>query len=110
MIHIAIKEALKSNCRYKHGAVIAKGGCVITKGYNKKKEHPRWGGGHWNGVHAEADAIRKALSLGVDLSKCVLYIARHNKGISKPCPDCAKLIKKYNIKKVVFTKRSTGAA
>jgi len=32
--NVATQEAMKSNCTYKHGAIIMKGGKVVAKGHN----------------------------------------------------------------------------
>ena len=58
--------------------------------------------------HAEDRAIRNAQALvGPDLSGMVLYVARSYKNgkpaMSKPCDDCAELIHKARIKKVIYT-------
>lgn len=59
-------------------------------------------------IHAEEDAINKALKLRVKLSEATLFVCRIG-GVnrewknSKPCVGCNELIKRYGIRKVVYT-------
>ncbi len=105
MIALAYKEAKKSRCKYKHGAVITKSGCVVSTGFNANKAHPTWGSGPMNSIHAEGAAIRNAVRKGINVRGAKIYVTR-NKGISRmsrPCSDCMKLIEKYGIKKIIYT-------
>lgn len=105
MIQQARKEAKKSKCRCKHGAVITKGGSTLSKGYNSYKPHPTFGSGPLLTLHAEAAAIRFAVSKGINLKGATIYVVRHGglSDMSKPCNSCKNLIKLYGIRKVVYT-------
>lgn len=94
--------------RYKHGAIIVKGGRVISTGVNKIRNHPDVldsdklikTNAH---VHAEVDAIRKVSSL----KGAKIYIARitvgGNPGLSRPCDRCYQAIVRSGISKIVHT-------
>lgn len=101
--------ATKSKARNTHGAVIVKGGRVLSTGWNKNRNHPAIvSPEHIKtecSYHAEEVAIREA---GEDNVKgAVIYVARISKNgddrDSKPCPKCAALIRQAGIKRVVFT-------
>lgn len=101
--------ATKSTAKNTHGAVVVKGGRVLSTGWNKNRNHPAIvSPEHIKtdcSYHAEEVAIREA---GEDnVRGAVIYVARINrKGHdrdSKPCPKCASLIEKVGIKRVIFT-------
>ena len=108
-LEIASNLAKSSDAgRYKHGAIIVKGGRVLSTGINKFKNHPNIfenksiikQKAH---IHAEADAIRKA----GDLKGATIYVARINKtgntGLSRPCNYCYEKIIEAGITKIVYT-------
>jgi deoxycytidylate deaminase len=105
MISLAYKESAKSTCRYKHGAIIVKSGSVVSQGHNKYRTHPRWGSGPLMCVHAEGDAIRNAVRQRINIEGANIYITRRStfSRMSKPCTDCMARIKKYGIRKVIYT-------
>jgi len=91
----------------KHGAVIVKGGRVLSTGVNKERNHPtRVSSEHIKthcSVHAEVDAIKRA----GDVRGATIYVARINKRgqerNSRPCPLCYKEIINSGIKKIIYT-------
>lgn len=107
-LNIARYFAEKSEERKKHGAVVVKSGRVVGSGYNRFKNHPDVIPEELIKIHcsrhAEEVAIREA---GSNARGAILYVARVNKkGVdrnSKPCKECAKLIEKSGIKKVIYT-------
>jgi deoxycytidylate deaminase len=115
MIHIALKESAKSDCRAKHGAAICRHKNVLSKGHNSYKCHPKWSYTKVHSkdhtilytIHAEADAIRQAIRRGIDIRGTTIFVARNdNNGgarMSKPCVNCQKLIERYGIAKIVYT-------
>jgi len=105
----AHKECYKSKITHKHGAIIAKGSKIITKGFNKSRST-------FNGklclcTHAEIDAIIKWINLcckGVTNiakkgKKYNLYVVRENFAISQPCIMCTKMVMICNFKKIIYT-------
>ena len=102
-MRLAIKESSKSNHRFKLGACIARGKRILTKAHNSRKTHPKFGAGEYQTLHAESYAIYKAVRQGINLKGTTLYVYRHNNNLAKPCPCCMGLIRKYGIKKVIYS-------
>jgi pyrimidine deaminase RibD-like protein len=98
---------MSSDCNFKHGAVIVRGGSVISTGINRFKNHPMTVSPEhikkWCSVHAEMDAIRKLK----DAKGATIYVARigkmGNQALSRPCNNCYHAIKKAGITKIVYT-------
>ena len=108
-LDIAMNLARSSTVRrYKHGAVVVKGGRIVSTGINKVRNHPDVlespdvikSDAH---VHAEVDAIRK----GGDLRGAKIYVARVNRsgfpGLSRPCESCYGRIVEAGVTKIVYT-------
>lgn len=107
---IASEHPYYSEMGYLHGAVIVKGGRVLSSGINKPKTNQfiaTYAYHEGSNIHAECDAILRARKK-TDLKGAKLYVARMRKidklpGISKPCIMCQKIIQRYGIKKVFYT-------
>lgn len=56
-------------------------------------------------IHAEAAALRDAIRKGIKVQGKDLYVTRINcdNPLSKPCPSCAALMRRYKIRKVYYT-------
>tara|TARA_R100000005_G_C4881097_1_gene132704 strand:+ start:196 stop:639 length:444 start_codon:yes stop_codon:yes gene_type:complete len=110
-IEIARKVANESKFpRFRHGAVLVKGGSVISTSCNeldsvswanKFRQHQC---GHAT-RHAELGAI-----LGVAREKTknsIMYVVRVNPSndflLSKPCPMCMQALKHVGVKKVIYS-------
>ncbi|MAE82165.1 MAG: hypothetical protein CMB80_05485 [Flammeovirgaceae bacterium] len=101
-------------------ALIVYKGKVLSVGTNRKKSHPFQNRYRKNDsaiyLHAETDAIKKALREKDDLSKCTLYIARargsekygFNPGLARPCVGCMRAIVDFGIRKVFYTTNEIG--
>lgn len=108
-LDLALKIAETSDCNSKHGAVIVKGGRVMSVGVNKFRNDPAFvpsdvknGRGTIFSIHAEEFALSRA----GDVKGAVMYIARLSKrgpAFSRPCNHCAKKLIKAGIKTVVYT-------
>lgn len=113
----AIQAANMSTCSTRHGAVLVKNGNVLAIGINSMKNDPRYINPDKHNVlppdvhimnmlsvHAE-EAVLKAN--GSEAENAVIYIARLSaKGepaLSKPCGSCQKMLKKYGVKKAIWT-------
>lgn len=106
---IAEKESLKSNYKYKIGAVVVKGGSIISIGHNDIRyrstgcsKYSDWK----ESLHAERACISKVSKELVNGSSIYIFRRDNEQGLpalSKPCPQCAKLISDMGIKKVYFT-------
>jgi deoxycytidylate deaminase len=106
-IRIASKEALKSQHKqHKLGAVIEKGGRILSVGYNSiRPSHVL----KTNTLHAEAAAILKLLKdrRQHDLVGSNLYVSRFTRGgrigMARPCPHCRSLAQSVGIRQVFYT-------
>lgn len=102
----AIKVAGDSQYRWKHGAVVVRGGRVIGFAPNKFRNAPEIDPDNVTD-HAEAAVIRELLKNYKDLIGSTIYIARvNNQGqsmMSRPCTNCMKSIVRAGIKEIVYT-------
>lgn len=108
-LNLAIRLAETSELAQQHGAVIVKGGSVLSLGVNKwrnKSVNPPVDGSYnpHLSYHAEVDAINHANS---DLNGATVYVARIGKDgtprFSRPCSRCTQALKAAGVKKVVYT-------
>jgi len=91
----------------KHGAVIVKGGRVMSVGFNKWRNHPTIIESskvkRECSVHAEMDAISRV----TNPRGATIYIARLSKrgcaALSRPCDNCYKSLIDAGISKIVYT-------
>lgn len=102
----AKQAALRSNYKYKVGACLVIGNEVYT-GWNRvDKTHPK-SMTDFNKIHAEFDVLYKAGFYNEKLSSAEIYIYRitkkGNPALSKPCPGCINLLRKYKINRIYFT-------
>jgi tRNA(Arg) A34 adenosine deaminase TadA len=91
------------------GAVIVRGGKVLSVGVNSRRqnEYVFFHGNHPDGtVHAEIDAVFK-VRRKIDLDGCKMYVARVTKNgdiaLAKPCEMCRQVLSRYGIRRVYFT-------
>jgi len=93
MIRLAIKEAMKSTHKHRHGAVILSGGKPVAAAHNF---------GH---IHAEHAAINHAWRSNID--GCSLIVVRvvsdGSLGMAYPCNTCIKRMILAGIKKVYYS-------
>lgn len=104
---IAQKEALKSSHKqHRLGAVIVKGGRILSTGYNELRPSKIIG---TQTLHAEASAILKLLKNRRlhDLVGADIYVSRFTRGgrvgCARPCKHCLDLIRSVGIARVYFT-------
>ena len=67
-------------------AIVVRGGAVLSVGINHRFNH----------------CERRALRPHHDYSGATIYIARHNKLLSRPCDDCQKLLIYAGIRQAVY--------
>ena len=58
LIHQAYLEALKSDCKFKHGAIISKGPKIICRGYNSSRTKQKYLNSISCSTHAEIEVLR----------------------------------------------------
>ena len=118
MGNYAKKQAMKSQLRFPHGAILSKGGKIMVSGFNKSRSS--FMNTNQTCLHAEMDVINKYCSVIMKkklnlkkkqeilgLSKCILWVIRLSANnelcSSKPCGVCMKNIKELGIKKIGYS-------
>ena len=106
-MRVACQEACKSLLHHKHGAVLVYKGEIISTGFNNFKSGKCVS---LRSIHAEMDAImkvRKIPNARNILKNCDIYVVRVNSEndiiMSKPCCECSKLIRKFNLKRAFWS-------
>jgi tRNA(Arg) A34 adenosine deaminase TadA len=93
----AYKEALKSEGKFRHGAIVlGNGGRVLAKACNN----------YDSGFHAEVRALKRVPHDAKDsVEEVVVVRARKDQkyGLSKPCPKCKAALKAARVKVVYFS-------
>jgi len=123
-INCAMEEAMKSDCRCKHGAVIVNNGKIISYGHNYERGYDDHGSTFPNNKitrHAEQDAILscndKILIRGADMYVVRVKINTVNNGRnqilkkelsnSEPCHTCKQVIincmRRYGMRRVYYS-------
>lgn len=105
-LNLAIKVAASSSMRQRHGAVIVKGGRVLSVGINKFRNDPMSTVTERIktdcSIHAEIDAMSRCDPRGASV-----YIARLNNSnnvrYSRPCESCYDALRAAKVKKIVWT-------
>ena len=119
---IAKYYALQSDMTNKHGCVITRNGKIISYGYNHYKSklshfHIKGLDNNVCAVHAELHALEKLCnSLSFKnryFNKCNVYVVRisNNKQDylnSKPCYNCIKILKHYNLSKTYYSSENNS--
>jgi deoxycytidylate deaminase len=103
---LAEKTARLSECRYRLGAVIVKGGNVLSIACNILRTHTS----HVNwldwvvSIHAEH---RACLLAQCNIVGATIYVARYKGDTSKPCKSCYAAILESGIKEVCYLEQGT---
>ncbi|MEU2717699.1 hypothetical protein [Streptomyces sp. NPDC007205] len=102
LIHLAIRQALKSECRHKVGAVLAAGSRVVAASPNKYRNSPLID--HRNSTfHAEDAALRRARGAPVSM----VFVARVNAArvpmLARPCPRCIVKLARAGVMRAYYT-------
>lgn len=104
-LDLANRVAQESHCpRLQVGCVVVADSGMVAPGFNG---HASGGPNDWADegvanpevIHAELNALGKMLEQGVSAAGATLY-ATHS-----PCSECAKLIVRAKVKRVVFSER-----
>jgi tRNA(Arg) A34 adenosine deaminase TadA len=105
-IRLAMKVARKSPCSFKIGALVVKGGRVLSWGHNKDKTDPiriRRPNPYVDKLHAELVALHGITETG----GCTLYVVRVGRvksmALAKPCRMCMEMIRKAKIRKLIYS-------
>ena len=111
ILNSAIKEAEKSTCLKRVGAVIFNKKIIVSRGHNytlksARKLHPKYM--RYKGpVHAEMDAILKAKTNLKGMNILVVRLGFSGKlRYSKPCKYCQKYLRATKIKHAYYISRN----
>ncbi|MEV7403100.1 hypothetical protein AB0N93_22250 [Streptomyces sp. NPDC091267] len=102
LMDLAIRQALRSHCRQRVGAVLIAGNRILAASPNRIRNAPEID--HHNAsFHAEEATLRRAArTYGL-----IMYVARVNKSgapmLAAPCPRCKNMLTKSGISRVYFT-------
>jgi len=106
MLDLAMRIAETTDTNSKHGAVIVRGGRVLSVGISKWRNRnlqPILGYNPNVTVHAEIDALSRVS----DAKGATIYVARvNNQGerrMSRPCATCEKALNDAGVKRVIYT-------
>ncbi|MFE1520631.1 hypothetical protein ACFW9I_27965 [[Kitasatospora] papulosa] len=102
MIDLALKQALRSQCRTRVGAVLALGTRVAVASPNRRRNDPAVTS-RYATFHAEEAVLRRA----VRTARSTVYVARVDAAgfprLAKPCPRCQKALIAAGIVRVYYT-------
>lgn len=87
---------------------------IISIGIARKKTHPlqrKYSSTPEHiYLHAEIDAIQRAIKKNIDLTRCEIYVCRIKIingvdlwGMAKPCQGCESAIKAFGIRRAIWT-------
>ncbi|MFK0223783.1 deaminase [Streptomyces vinaceus] len=102
MMHLAVKQAMRSACRYKVGAVLASGNRVLAASPNRRRNNPQIAFRHAT-FHAEEAVLRRApRTVGA-----TLYVARVDAAglprLAKPCSRCQQALLSSGVLRIHYT-------
>ncbi|MFD9287570.1 deaminase [Streptomyces sp. NPDC060030] len=102
MIGLALKQALRSTCRQRVGAVLTSGRRVVAASPNRRRNDPSVSF-RYATFHAEEAVLRRA----VRTSGYTIYVARvdalGNPRLAKPCPRCQTALLRAGVRRVLYT-------
>ncbi|MFF4410639.1 hypothetical protein [Streptomyces sp. NPDC001404] len=99
---IALKEASRSTCRFRVGAVLVKGGRILSRSCNRRRNSP-----HTDFRHATFHAEEMLMRSTDAPRRAVVYVARlGNSGVpllARPCLRCQRLLQSCGVTVVHYT-------
>ena len=106
---LCLDETYNSTLLYQHACIATYGGKIYKRGVNNHNTRTQMYMNKICTCHAEVDVLhkiyfelRKKKKLYKIFRKIKLYITRNGDNNSAPCIDCLNIIKKLNIKKIIF--------
>jgi deoxycytidylate deaminase len=101
----AIRQARRSQFKYRLGAVIFSGKNLVSAGFNKAKSHPIIKTWKFGTIHAEIDALLK-LPQNLPRNMEILVVRLLSDGslaMSKPCQMCQQNLIDYGIIRMTWS-------
>lgn len=99
---LAIREALRSGAKKKHGAIIFKNKRIISLGFNQLKTHPKCKQ-EYPYLHAEEDALMRAGEYAKGADLFVVRLTFDGLGMSRPCCVCTKILQEKGIRNIYYS-------
>jgi tRNA(Arg) A34 adenosine deaminase TadA len=107
LIELAIRQALRSRCRYRVGAVLVAGNRVLAWSPNLRRNNPMIDFRHAT-FHAEEAVLRRARRT----TRTVIYVARVNRAgvpvLARPCPRCQQALTAAGVARAHYTTGETA--
>ncbi|GGV54745.1 hypothetical protein [Streptomyces spectabilis] len=101
-LDVALKQAARSKCRYRVGAVLVKGGRVLAHSSNRYRNAPSVDF-RFATFHAEEVLLRRSSPP----QGAVVYVARVNRAgepqMARPCPRCQRALISSGVTLVHYT-------
>ncbi|UUN30908.1 hypothetical protein [Streptomyces sp. FIT100] len=101
-LNLAVKQAARSRCRYRVGAVLAKGGRILAHSSNRYRNAPSTDFHHAT-FHAEEVLLRRTRSA----RGAVVYVARVRRNgapaLARPCPRCQRALAADGVVRALYT-------
>ncbi|MYR02228.1 hypothetical protein GTW63_18845 [Streptomyces sp. SID6137] len=102
LLSMALKQAAQSECRFRVGAVLAKGSRVLGQAPNRRRNAP-WVDFRHATFHAEEALMRRFPAR----PGAVLYVARLDRrncpALARPCDRCQHVLSTHGISLVHYT-------
>lgn len=92
--------------KQRHGAVVVKGGRVLSQGWNTLKNDPNNVSDEHIEQFCSVHAERMALARCREAAGATVYVARNKSGqecFSKPCSGCERALNAAGVARVVYT-------
>jgi deoxycytidylate deaminase len=104
-LDLAMKIAMDSTCRMRHGAVLVRGASVLAVGTNRFRNHPATIKDYQHcSVHAEVTALRRVDHHATGTDLYVARVSRHGEPrLSRPCDACWGVLMRSGVHRVVYT-------
>ncbi|MFC5200995.1 hypothetical protein [Streptomyces kaempferi] len=100
---LAVRQALRSTCRYRVGAVLAVGNRILAAGPNLRRNNPMIDLRHAT-FHAEEVVLRKVRTMTPGAE---IFVARVNREglpmMAQPCPRCQEALARAGIRRAHYT-------
>lgn len=99
---LALKQASRSRCRHRVGAVLVKGGRILARSCNSRRNSPRIDFRHAT-FHAEEALVRRLRQA----QGAVVYVARIDRSgapqLARPCARCQRALATRGIVMACYT-------
>ncbi|MFE9139496.1 hypothetical protein [Streptomyces sp. NPDC007355] len=107
LIDAAVRQAMKSQCRYRLGAVLATGNRILAAAPNIRRNSPTVDFRHAT-FHAEEAVLRRVRHAAGSTIYVARVDAQGHPRMARPCPRCQKALAQSGVTNVFYTTNSAG--